>query len=223
MLKGAPDSALGRRSASTTTCCDTASCPCAEPGRATARHAPQIRANSCGRRPMPFPLSLRPRFMRRDYWLAAQLCKAIHASATMSTALRASAPSSFVEVDQVWNRRDVSAIGETGFVLAFVQERCRKIVPAQLRTESVPDQDVAAVQAPAFFETPFENFFIAPAGESAFPQVAIMHAQKIAADAGRGLHRPEVLVIFLPQLAPGMQPNLVQHPREIHQSAGHFL
>ena len=50
-----------------------------------------------------------------------------------------------------------------------------------------------------------------------------MHAQKIAARAVSCLHRAEVLVIILGQLAACVHPNLVQHPREIHHPSGHFF
>ena len=50
-----------------------------------------------------------------------------------------------------------------------------------------------------------------------------MDAQKIAADSICRPYCAKVLVVILVQLAPGMQSNLVQHPREIHHAAGHLF
>src|SRR6266536_6489951 len=51
----------------------------------------------------------------------------------------------------------------------------------------------------------------------------MMYAQKIAANTVRGFQRAEVFLIIFVELAAQMQPNLVQHTREIHHAARHFF
>src|SRR6266498_2851169 len=48
-------------------------------------------------------------------------------------------------------------------------------------------------------------------------------AQKIATNTVCGFQRAEVFLIIFVQLATQMQPNLVQHTREIHHAARHFF
>jgi hypothetical protein len=50
----------------------------------------------------------------------------------------------------------------------------------------------------------------------------MMNAQKIAAHAVRRFQSAEVFSIIFVELATQMQPNLVQHPGEIHHAARHF-
>ena len=54
-------------------------------------------------------------------------------------------------------------------------------------------------------------------------QIAMMHTQEIAAHAVCRFQRTEVFLIIFVQFAAQMQPNLVQHAREIHHAARHFL
>src|SRR5204863_9076374 len=57
----------------------------------------------------------------------------------------------------------------------------------------------------------------------AFTKHAIVYPQEIRAGAVRGARFAEVGMIFFAQFTAGMQPNLVQHPGEIHHPLGHFL
>ena len=53
-------------------------------------------------------------------------------------------------------------------------------------------------------------------------QIAMVYAQKIAADTVRRFQRPEVFLIIWLEFAAQMQPNFVQHAREIQHAVGHF-
>jgi len=68
-----------------------------------------------------------------------------------------------------------------------------------------------------------QNFFVCPALLHTLNEIAMMHAQKIAAHAVCGFQRAEVFLIIVVELATQMQPNLVQHSREIHHAFGHFF
>src|SRR5206468_8699014 len=79
------------------------------------------------------------------------------------------------------------------------------------------------VQAAALFETPFQNFLVRAALLHTLNQIAMVHAQKIAAHAVGRFRRTEVFSIIFVKLAAQMQPNLVQHTREIHHAARHLF
>src|SRR5262245_23374895 len=126
--------------------------------------------------------------------------------------------SAFVEIDEVWNALNVVAIGDSHFFFSLFEPRRNRIAPPELRCESIPDKQVAIVQAAALFETPFQNFLVRPALLHTLNQIAMMHAQKIAAYTVRRFQRAEVFSIIFVELAAQMQPNLVQHAREIHHA-----
>src|SRR5947207_7708658 len=117
--------------------------------------------------------------------------------------------SAFVEIDEVWNALNVVAIGDSHFFFSLFEPQRDRIAPSKLRSESVPDKKVAVVQAPSFFETPFQNFFVRPALRHTLNQIAMMHAQKIAAHSIRRFECPEIFSIIFMQFAPQLQPNLV--------------
>src|SRR5436190_23888709 len=129
----------------------------------------------------------------------------------------------FVKIDEVWNALNVIAIGDSHLFFSLFEPRRDRIAPSKLRCKSVPDKEVAVVQAPSFFETPFQNFFVRPALRHTLNQIAMMHAQKIAAHVIRRSQRAEVFSIIFVELAAQMQPNLVQHAREIQHAARHFF
>ena len=89
--------------------------------------------------------------------------------------------------------------------------------------ESVPDKEIATVQTPALFETPFQNFFVGPALLHTLNQIAMVHAQKIATRSVCRFQRAEVFLIIFVEVAAEMQPNLVQHTWEIHHAFSHFF
>src|SRR5437016_3560294 len=105
------------------------------------------------------------------------------------------------------------------FAFRFLQSRRSEIAPSQLRSESIPDQEIAFVQAPAFFEAPFENFFVSSALRYTLAKIAVMNAKEIAAGTICRLHGAKILVVILVQLAARVQSNFVEHPREIHHPA----
>jgi|SRR6516165_10312170 len=131
--------------------------------------------------------------------------------------------STLVEIDEIWNCDDVVAIRDSEFALSLFQSRSHRIAPSELRCESVPDKEVAIVQAAALFETPFQNFLVRPALLHTLNQIAMMHAQKIAAHTVGRFERAEVFLIIFVELAAQMLPNLVQHAREIQHTFGHFF
>ena len=67
-----------------------------------------------------------------------------------------------------------------------------EIVPAELGAEAVPNHEVAFVESPAFFETPFENLFVRPAFLHALAQVPMIDAEEIAARAVESSRDAEV-------------------------------
>src|SRR5215471_9721004 len=113
-------------------------------------------------------------------------------------------------------------MGDSEFALSLFQSRRNRVAPTELRCESVPDKQIAIVQAAPLFETPFQNFFVRAALLHTLDQIAMMHAQKIAAHTICGFQRAEVFLIIVGKLAAQMQPNLVQHAREIQHALGHF-
>src|SRR5207249_3337105 len=130
--------------------------------------------------------------------------------------------SAFVEIDEVWNALNVVAIGDSHLFFSLFEPRRDRITPSELRCKSVPDKEITVVQAPSFFETPFQNFFVRPALLHTLKQIAMMHPQKIAAHAVRRFERAEIFSIIFVELAAQMQPDLVQHAREIQHAARHF-
>src|SRR5207248_11435238 len=100
--------------------------------------------------------------------------------------------SAFVKIDEVWNALNVVAIGDSHVFLSLFEPRRDRIAPSKLRCKSVPDKEVAVVQAPSFSETPFQNFFVRPALRHTLNQIAMMHPQKIATHAVRRFERAEI-------------------------------
>src|SRR6266480_5929375 len=91
--------------------------------------------------------------------------------------------SAFVEIDEVRNALNVVAIGDSHLLFSLFEPRRDRITPSELRCESVPDKEIAFVQPPALFETPFQNFFVRPSLLQTLNQIAMVHPQKIAAHA----------------------------------------
>jgi hypothetical protein len=82
---------------------------------------------------------------------------------------------------------------------------------------------VAGSRQPNFEAKPFKNLFVRPALQHSVAKISIMDPQKITAHPIDRFHRAKILVIIFVQLSAGMQPNLVQHPREIHHATRHFF
>src|SRR4030095_11140599 len=129
----------------------------------------------------------------------------------------------FVEIDKVWNSDNIVAICDSRFLFSLFEPRRDRIAPSELRCESVPDKEIAIVQAAPLFETPFQIFFVRAALLHTLNQVAMVHAQKIAARSVCRFQRAEVFLMIFVELAAQMQANLVQHAREIHHAFGHFF
>src|SRR5438552_13832650 len=89
--------------------------------------------------------------------------------------------SAFVEIDEVWNALNVVAIGDSHLLFSLFEPRRDRIAPSELRCESIPDKQIAVVQAPSVFKTPLENFFVRPALQHSLAKISIMDAQKVAA------------------------------------------
>jgi len=88
-------------------------------------------------------------------------------------------------------------MGDSGLPLPFLQSRCHRITPPKFGGESVPDKQIAFVEATPFFETPFQDLFVGAALFHSINQVSIMHAQKIAAHPICCMRGAKVLVIIL--------------------------
>src|SRR5260370_28484466 len=101
--------------------------------------------------------------------------------------------SAFVEIDEVWNALNVVATGDSHLLFSLFEPRRDRIAPSELRCESVPNKEIAIVQATALFETPFQNFFVRPALLHTLNQIAMVHAQKIASHP---VHRVERAQLF---------------------------
>src|SRR4030095_3153560 len=129
----------------------------------------------------------------------------------------------FVEIDKVWNSDNIVAICDSRFLFSLFEPRRDRIAPSELRCESVPDKEIAVVQAAALFETPFQNFLVGPALLHTFNQIAMVHAQKMAAHTVCRFRRAEVFLIIFVEVATQMQSNLVNHAREIHHASRHFF
>ena len=72
------------------------------------------------------------------------------------------------------------AIGDPKLFFSSLQRRRCPIAPADLRSEVIPNENIALVQPSALLITPGQNFFIGPAFEHALPQVLIIYAKEIA-------------------------------------------
>src|SRR2546430_1544348 len=131
--------------------------------------------------------------------------------------------SALVKIDEVWNALNIVAICDSSLLFSLFETRRDRITPSELRCESVPDKEIAFVQAAALFETPFQNFLVRPALLRTLDQIAMVHAQKIAAHTVCRFQRAEVFLIIFVQLTTHIQSNLVQHTREIHHAFGHFF
>jgi hypothetical protein len=131
--------------------------------------------------------------------------------------------SAFVEIDEIWDALNVVAIGDSHLLFSLFEPRRDRIAPTELRRGSVPNKEIAFIQPAAFFKTPFQNFFVRSALLYTLNQIAMMHAQKIAADAVGGFQPAEVLSIVFVKLAAQMQADFIQHAREIHHALGHLF
>src|SRR5204863_1407911 len=78
------------------------------------------------------------------------------------------------------------------------------------------------IQPAAFFKTPLQNFFVSPALFHPLDQIAMVHPEKIAANTVRRFHSAEIWLVIFVQLAIQMEPDLIDHPWEIHHALGHF-
>src|SRR5262249_32447813 len=130
--------------------------------------------------------------------------------------------SAFVEIDEVWNALNVLAIGDSHLLFSLFEPRRDRIAPSEFRSEPVPDKQIAFIEAPSFFETPLQNLIVGAALFHPFAKIAIMHPQEIAAHTVGRFYGTEIFMIILVQLATGMQPDFVEHAREIQHAASHF-
>jgi hypothetical protein len=85
----------------------------------------------------------------------------------------------------------------------FVSSKFGVAKSRQLNFEvkAVPDNQVALIQAPPFFKTPFKNLFVRSALEHSVAKISVMDPEKITAHTIDRFHRAKVLVIILVQLA----------------------
>src|SRR5438445_11935768 len=88
--------------------------------------------------------------------------------------------SAFVEIDEVRNALDVIAIGDSHLFFSLFEPRRDRLAPSELRCKSVLDKEVAVVQAPSFFEAPYQNFFFRLAQRHTLNHITMMHALKMA-------------------------------------------
>src|SRR5204862_3887851 len=116
----------------------------------------------------------------------------------------------FVEVDQLRDRADIGPVSDPEFLLRFVEDRTRKIVPSEFQNKSIPDHEVAFVETPPVGETPIQDLLVRAPLEHSLPQDAVIYPEKICAGAVRRLRPAEVGVIILRQLAAAVEPDLVQ-------------
>src|SRR5438445_6461574 len=86
----------------------------------------------------------------------------------------------FVKIDEVWNALNVIAIGDSHLFFSLFEPRRDRIAPSKLRCKSVPDKEVTVVQAPSFFEAPYQNFFFRLAQRHTLNHITMMHALKMA-------------------------------------------
>src|SRR4029434_2001867 len=129
----------------------------------------------------------------------------------------------FIEINKVGNCENVSAIGDAVLFLPLLQHRSQRIAPSEFRHESIPDKQVTLIRLPAALKAPLKDFFVSSALEDALAKIVIVDTQEIAASAIKRSRRTEILMIVLVQLTPRVQPNLLQHSREIHHSTRHFF
>jgi hypothetical protein len=129
----------------------------------------------------------------------------------------------FIEIDEVGNRENVGPTSDAELLFPLLQSWTERIAPSEFRYESIPDEKVTFIRPPTALETPLKDLFVGPALAAALAQIVIVDTQEITASAIKRSRRTEVLVIILLQLAAGMLPNFVQHAREIHHAARHFL
>jgi hypothetical protein len=108
-----------------------------------------------------------------------------------------SVSSFFVEVDELGDCVDIGAIGDAAFLFLFFQKRAGEIVPPELGSKAIPDQEVAFIQAPSVGVAPFQNLLVRAAFEDALAKDAVVDAQKIGAGSVGRPRPPEVGVIIL--------------------------
>jgi hypothetical protein len=133
-----------------------------------------------------------------------------------------SALPAFFKIDHVGNAGDIRSVGNACLLFRFLEPRRREVAPAELRSETVPDNQVALIQAAAFLKTPLQNLFIGAALEDALAEIGVIHSQKIAASAVGSLDLAKIAMVILMQVATRVQPDLVQHPGKIFHSADRF-
>src|SRR5882724_10539441 len=131
--------------------------------------------------------------------------------------------SSLFEIHQIGNTCDILAIGDTLLFFQFLKPRGHEIAPAKFRGKTIPDHEVALIKSAAFLEAPLQNLVVAPALQDPLAKIGVIHTQKITARAVGGPHGAEILMVILVKLAPRVEPDLVQHPREINHSVFRFL
>src|SRR4030095_7632266 len=129
----------------------------------------------------------------------------------------------FIEINKVGHCENVCAIGDAVLLFPFLQHRSERIAPSEFRHESIPDKQVTLIRLPAALKAPLKDFFVSSALQYALAKIVIVDTQEIAASAIKRSRRTEILMIVLVQLTPRVQPNLLQHSREIHHSTRHFF
>src|SRR5437764_3161652 len=120
-------------------------------------------------------------------------------AATAKACRELSDASPFIEIDEIRHGDDVGSMGMAVLLFLFLEHWRYEIVPAQFRDESIPDDQVAPVQPPSLFITPFENFFVTAASKHALTQLVIFHAQKIRARAIRRSRFAQIRQVILAQ------------------------
>src|SRR5438874_10004105 len=104
-----------------------------------------------------------------------------------------------------------------------VQGCSSEVAPAELGGKRVPKHQIELPRAPAVLVTPLQNFLVGSTLKHAFRHGGVVHPKKVAAGAVGRVRLSEVLVIIGPQLTFGMEPDFIEHAREIHHPADHLF
>ena len=129
----------------------------------------------------------------------------------------------FVEVDVVEERLDICAVGESPLRKPLLQAFGQVIIPAPFAHAFVPHIDLLRVGCPAVLVAPSQQFLVRCVRVRAHLVCELGVGDPEQSHAAKVESGPEVSDVILWEGERSLEPDLVDHPAEVHQTPSLFV
>ena len=127
----------------------------------------------------------------------------------------------FVQIDVIEKCLDIGAIAEMAFVKPALKRRGSFVVPAPFPHKLVPNLHFLRAWTASLLKAPLQNLLVRASLCNSLGKRRVLDPKKCAASAVKS--NTEIWLIFVRQLRGLVQPDFVDHAREVDDSAELFV